>query len=603
MSDQSAVRPRSEVPAEHKWNAESVFETPQAWQEAFEALAADVPTIEAYKGRLGEGPGTLVEWFETLDGLMRRFGKLYVYALMSYFTDLGDQQAAAMAGQARGLMGQVLGATAFMDPEILAIGQDTIQQWAADDPRLETYDHYFDDLFRTQAHVRSAEVEELLGKAQAPFGMLQASSETLANSDLPIPPAQTSTGEVRQVTQGTIGKHLHSPDRTLRRTAYESYASAYRDFINTFASLYTGSVQKDVFVAQAHQFDTALEAALHPSNLPVEVFHNLVDTFQSHLPMWHRYWAVKRKALGVEKLYPYDIWAPLRADHPEVSYEQAVEWVAAGVGPLGPDYVNVLRRGALEQRWVDVYPNQGKRQGAFSFGQPGTYPFINMNFGNDVSGMSTLAHEFGHSMHSYFTWETQPSIYARYSMFVAEVASNFNQALVRAYLLESSDDEALQVALLEEAMDNFHRYFFIMPTLARFELEAHTRVEQGQPLSAEVLNELCADLFAEGYGDEVSYDREDIGVTWAQFSHLYVAYYTFQYATGISGAHALAARILREEPGAVEAYLGFLRSGSNGYPLDVLREAGVDLTTPRPVEEAFGVMEGYIDRLEELTAR
>ncbi len=284
----------------------------------------------------------------------------------------------------------------------------------------------------------------------------------------------------------------------------------------------------------------------------------------------------------------------------EVGFEQAFEWICAGLAPLGDEYVETLRAGAMEKRWVDRARNKGKRQGAFSSGAYDTQPFIMMSYADDVFSLSTLAHELGHSMHSLLTRKNQPYIYGRYSLFVAEVASNFHQAMVRDYLFRTEEDEDLQLALIEETMSNFHRYFFIMPTLARFELEMHQRVEQGAPVNARTMIDLTADLFNEGYGEEIVTDHDRSGITWAQFAHMYMNFYVYQYATGISGAHALADRVLAGEPGAAEAYVEFLSSGGSVYPLDALKAAGVDLTTPEPVEKAFGSLAEVVDRLEAL---
>jgi oligoendopeptidase F len=286
----------------------------------------------------------------------------------------------------------------------------------------------------------------------------------------------------------------------------------------------------------------------------------------------------------------------------QLTYEQCVDWVCDSLEPLGDEYVETVRRGCLEERWIDVYPNQGKMGGAFSAGSPGTHPFIVMSFDGTAVSLGTLAHELGHSMHSYLAWKTQPQISARYSLFVAEVASNFHQALLRAHLLDVVDDENLELAILEEAMANFHRYFFIMPTLARFEREMHERIEQGEGLTADLLEERMADLFGEAYGPNFEFDRERVGITWAQFSHLYAPFYVYQYATGISGAHALARGVLAGEHGAAERYLGFLSAGGSEYALDVLQKAGVDLTSPEPVEETFAVLASLVDRLEALAS-
>jgi oligoendopeptidase F len=359
-------------------------------------------------------------------------------------------------------------------------------------------------------------------------------------------------------------------------------------------------VKNNVFAMRARRHASTLEMALHGHNLPVEVFHNLIAVFKKNLPTWHRYWAVRRKALGVDALYPYDIWAPLTSSRPAISYEQGVKLICDGLAPLGQEYVETVRRGCLEQRWVDVYPCQGKAGGAFSSGAPGTYPFIMISYTDEVFSMSTLAHELGHSMHSTLTWQNQPILYSDYGMFVAETASNFHQAMVRAHLLETAQDPALLIAVIEEAMSNFHRYFFIMPTLARFELEMHQREERGEGMSADDMIELMADLFAEGYGDGVVVDRPRVGITWATFGHLYIDYYVFQYATGISAANALAQRVRSGGNAAAADYLALLKAGDSLYPIDALKVAGVDMTTPAPVEAAFAVLAGLVERLEGL---
>jgi len=402
------------------------------------------------------------------------------------------------------------------------------------------------------------------------------------------------------VTQGTLQKLLAGADREVRRTAWESYTDAHLAFKNTLATSLATSIKQNVFHMRVRRHRSTLEASLFENNIPVEVFHNLIATFRKNLPTWHRYWALRRRALGVDTLHPYDVWAPLTKDKPHVSYEQAVDWICEGLAPMGEDYVGVMRKGCLKDRWVDVYPNQGKRAGAFSSGRPGTHPFIVLSYNDNVFSLSTLAHELGHSMHSYLTWQNQPVIYSHYSLFLAEVASNFHQAMVRAHLLEQHTDPAFQISLIEEAMSNFHRYFFVMPTLARFELEIHERVERGKGLTADDMIGLMVDLFSEGYGGEVHVDHERVGITWATFGHLYRDYYVYQYATGISGAHALSKRILSGENGAVKDYLSFLKAGGSMYPLNALKMAGVDLTTPQAVEVTFNVLSGMVDKLEQL---
>ena len=594
------VRLRSEIPVEYTWNAESVFPTPQAWDEEIKQLKEDLPQIEKFRGHLGDSPETLVKAMETVSSLYQRAGKVLVYASLAHEVDTADQTAARRMGQVMGLFGQLQATISFIDPELLTVGQEKLNTWMQENPQLKVYEHYVENLFRLQAHVRSQEIEEVMGMLATPFSGTQQTASLMSDADFRFEPAVSSDGAQVPVTQGTYEEILAGSDREARRTAFESYTSTYLSFKNTLANNLATYFQQNVFNSRVRKYDSTLEASLYQNNIPVDVYHNMVETFKKNLPTWHRYWAIRRKALGVDTLHPYDIWAPLTAKREPVTFPQAIEWISAGLAPMGDEYVQVLRQGALKERWIDVYPNQGKSSAQFSSGFKGTSPFIFINYDDTIFSMSTLAHELGHSMHSYLTWQTQPFIYSDYSLFVAEVASNFHQAMVRAYLLDHSSDPEFQISVIEEAMSNFHRYFFIMPTLARFELEAYSRAERGQGLPAEDLNELMADLFAEGYGSEMGFDRSQVGITWATFGHLYANYYVFQYTTGISAANALSRRILSGQPNTVEHYLNFLKAGGSVYPLDALKMAGVDMTTPQPIEETFSVMSGLIDRLETL---
>ncbi len=598
----TAAQPRSAVPAERTWDAESVFPSVEAWEQELEALVAYLPRVERLKGKLADGAAVALEALAERDELTRRLGHVVTYAVVGYAVDTTDQEGVARYGRAQTVYGQVAAATSFVDPELLALGRARLDEWSEADPAFASYAHYLDDLFRRGEHVRSAEVEELLGLLEdahlGPFAVYSG----LTDSDLTFAAATSSSGDTTEVTQGSVETLLANPDRGLRRSAWESYADGYRSVRNTIAANYATAIKQDVFSARARRHESTRAASLHLSNIPVEMFDNLLATFERNLPTWHRFWRVRASLVGVDSLQPYDLWAPLGADPPPLAYEQCVDLICEALAPLGDEYVATVRRGCFEDRWVDVYPNQGKASGAFSAGAQGTRPFIVMSFDGTAVSLGTLAHELGHSMHSYLTWETQPQISSRYSLFVAEVASNFHQALLRAHLLETIADRELQLAVLDEAMANFHRYFFIMPTLARFEREAHERVERGEGLTAELLGERMADFFGEAYGPDFEFDRERVGITWAQFSHLYAPFYVYQYATGISGAHALARGVLAGEPGAAERYLDFLRAGDSDYPLEVLRRAGVDLTSPEPVEETFAVLASLVDRLEALAS-
>jgi oligoendopeptidase F len=599
MTDHSTPE-RSALPVESTWDSESVFASVEEWGAALDAVLSDLPGLEELAGRLAEGAEVTLDALVRRDDLMRRVGRVYLYPSLEYAVDTIDQDAVARLGRAQAVYARVFAAASFIDPELLALGRDQLSAWAEGNARFDPYAHYFDDLFRRGEHVRSSEVEELLGMLMDAHEGPSAIYGGLVDSDLSFAPAKGASGDTVEVTQGSILGLLASPDRELRRGAWESYADGYASVRNALAATYSSAIKQDVFGSTARRHESTLASALHLPNLPLEVLNNLLEAFERNLPTWHRYWRVRAALLDIDSVHTYDVWAPLGTDPPHLEYEQCVEWICESLAPLGDEYVSIVRRGCLEERWIDVYPNQGKMGGAFSAGVPGTRPFIVMSFDGTAVSLGTLAHELGHSMHSYLTWETQPQISAHYSSFLAEVASNFHQALLRAHLLRTITDRELQLTVLDEALANFHRYVFVMPTLSRFEREMHERIEGGEGLTADLLSERMADLFAEAYGPGFAVDRERDGITWAQFPHLYSPFYVYQYATGISGAHALARRVLDGEPGAVERYLDFLRAGDSAYPLDVLRSAGVDLASPEPVEETFAVLSSLVDRLEAL---
>jgi oligoendopeptidase F len=418
---------RSQIAADDTWDLASIFPTQAAWEAAVEQLKSTIADLARFRGRLGAGPAVLADWMEASERAEHLLGRIFCYASEQYATDTTNQQAGALESRAFSLAADTEAALAFAEPEMLAIGIDTLRRWLRDEPRLAHYGHYLDELEYQQTHLRSAEVEELLGQASDAFASATATHGILAEADVVFAPARGINGdEVFEVGQGSMDALLVHPDRGVRRTAWESYADAHLALKNTMANCMLTGVKQHVFMARARRYASALEASLGDNHIPTQIYYNVIETFRQNLAIWHRYWRLRRRALGYEHLHEYDIKAPLMQRQPEIPFQRAVDWVCAGLRPLGEAYVNTLRRGVLQERWVDWRPNKGKRAGAFSTGMPGTHPFVLMSYTEDIYGLSTLAHELGHSLHSYHTWEQQPYVYAHYSIFCAEVASNLN---------------------------------------------------------------------------------------------------------------------------------------------------------------------------------
>jgi len=595
---------RKDAPIDSTWNREAVFLTWKDWEADLKAALKELPELSEYNGRLKEGPGVLADWFELLGKHWQRMMILLEFAEWAQIVDSTDVAAKGYFGQAKALEGKFKGMTAFARPQLLEIGEELLD-WAEQEPRLRVYKHYLDNLLRLKAHQRNEEVEEILSMMSEPLdGVYQAATE-LADTDMAFRDAADSKGKVYPVYQANIDIALQDPDRERRRTAWESHSDGYLSMENTLASIYLANVKQWMILAQARGYDSVLAMKLSPTNLPLDVFHNLIDTFKKNLPTWHRYWDVKAKILGVDDLRPYDIWAPTVNNPPEIPYTQSVEWICEALKPLGDEYVSILQKGSLEGRWVDYAPNVEKRQNAASSLQVGHKPpFIYMSYDDSIIALSTLTHELGHSMHGVYTAENQPDVYNEYdsvSSTVGETPSNFHQAMTRAYLRElKANDRIFQLSLIDEAISNYHRYFFIMPTLARFEYEVYSRAAQSQPLTAVELKHIMQELFAEGYGETMRDDPARTGITWAQFLHLYEPFYTFQYAIGISAADALAAKILAGREGMVERYIEFIRAGGSLYTMDLFEVAGVDMSTSAPVEASFKELARLVDQLEAL---
>lgn len=594
----TAVLPRREVPIEETWDLASIFPTDDAWEAAFATADARLDELAPLRGHLADSPERLLAALRLSDDLYAEIAPISVYANLRRSEDATDTHSGEIADRAIGLMSRLGAALSFIQPEIAALSPETLAAWLEQEPGLEQYRAALDRISRLRAHVRSVEVEELLARAAEVTSASEIIQGVLEDGELPLGEITNADGETVRLAQGNLQRYLDSPNRRVRQEAWERSADAYLAFRNTFAASLAGAIKGDVFYARARGFNSALEAALAPDNIEPAVFHNLIDTVWRHFPVWQRYFRARRLLLGLPagEHHGYDLEAPL-ADAPAFPWQRGVDTILASLTPLGDAYVADVRRGMAE-RWVDRAANAGKGGGAFSSGVFGTEPFISMTYQDTLTSVSTLTHEIGHSMHSLLTWQHQPITYSDYGMSAAETASNFNQALMGAHMLSESDERDWTIAVIEERMANAMRYLFTMPILARFELAAHERIEAGQALSTEWMSQTLLGFYREAYGQEVVIDGPRMGITWARFPHLFSNFYVFQYGVGISAAAALADAVLTEGEPARERYLTFLRAGGSVDPIDALRAAGIDMSSPEPIERAFAILDGYIDRLE-----
>ncbi len=595
-----ALPQRSEVPEEQIWDIASIYPSDTAWDSAYQDAVGALPRLAQYAGRLGESASVLLEALHERDRQRTAVGRVREYAWMQANVDLGNQEAAARLQRATGLRSRFFAAASYFEPELLSIEPERLAAMGVASPPLATYAHYLDTLRRKRAYTQSSVVERVLASALDIAADHAVTYKVLVNAEIPFGDVSDAAGNRVTLAQGNVRALTANRDRGVRREAWEAYADGHLAFRNTIASSLISTFERNIFAARTRDYPSVLAAALDTSFLSRDVFDNLIATCRQRLPLWHRYWEVRRRVLGVDTLYGYDIDVPAVRSERVIPYAEGQKIVVAALAPLGDEYGGVLRRGLHEERWVDWSQNQGKLAGASSGGVYGTHPFLLLPYDNSLISVSALSHELGHSMHSYFSWQTQPRIYADYEDFIGEAAANVNQALVRAYLLATDDDPDFQLEVLGEAFAYFHRYLFLMPLLTRFETECHDRLERGEGLSADVMSGILVALFRESYGPSVTIDEARVGIMWAQFPHLFMNFYPYKYALGIAAASALVEMILQERAPAAARYMNFLRAGDSVYPLEALRIAGIDMASPEPVERAFDVLARMIDRMDML---
>ena len=589
---------REEIPQQYKWKMEDLYATNELWEADFEKLQKGIAEIKRFEGTLAESADNLLKMQMACDELNELAENVYVYANQRFHEDTGNSYYQGLASRAQMLLVQVSEATAYIEPEILNIPEEKLEEMMKAEGLLK-YETYFKRLLKRKEHILSKDMEELLaGVAEVAEGP-KDTFMMFNNADVKFPVITGEDGEPEEITHGKYIKLLESQDREVRKAAFMGLYGTYGKFKNTLAATYRANVKQSGFFAKARKYESSLQAALAGSAIPTEVYDSLIDSVHAHLPALHEYVKVRKEKLGVDELHMYDLYVPMvgEADK-KIPYEEAKEIVLKGLAPLGDDYLALLKKG-FDEGWIDVYENEGKRSGAYSWGAYGTHPYVLLNYSDTLNNVFTLAHEMGHALHSYHSDEAQEFIYAGYKIFVAEVASTCNEALLIHHLLENCKDKTEKAYLLNYFLEQFRGTLFRQTMFAEFEKIAHAKSEAGEPLTAETLCKIYYDLNKQYFGEDIVVD-EAIAMEWARIPHFYTPFYVYQYSTGFSAAIAISSKILKGEPGIVEKYKKFLSGGSSLDCIDLLKICDVDMTTKEPVEEALKVFEKTLKEFAEI---
>lgn len=593
------VPQRSDIQTKYTWDLGVFYEDDAAWEADFNLLKEGIAGFEQYRGKLAESPDHLLGALQLNDSLDVILSNLYVYAGLKLDEDQRRSEYQEMSGRIRGLYAQLSAANSFIEPEILAINNDKLLSWLNQHPELTVFRFYLENLIRSKEHILSQKEEEILALAgplaSSPgeiFGMIN-------NADIDYGTVVDEDGNEVALTKERYSKLLESRNRDVRRRVNEAYNQAYLNYENTLAATLASSVKKDWFYAQARKYNSCLEMALDGSNIPPDVFHNLIDAANSNLEPIHKWASLRKRILGVDTLYTYDLWAPLldreSTDYP---YDEAVRIVLDGVKPLGTKYCNDLAKG-FDSRWVDVYETEGKESGAYCWGSGTSHPVVLLNYNNTLNYVFTVAHEMGHAMHHEYTRLNEPNLYAGHYTFTAEVASTVNEALLIKKMLDNTTDRDDRIELLIHYIEQIIGTFYTQVMFSEFEMAIHDRVEEGGAISADFLRETYRNIYQKYWGPELVIDEiNDLGGM--RIPHFYSQFYVYQYATCYAAAQALSHRILNDEPGALDAYHNFLATGRSKYPVDILRDAGVDMTRPEPITRTIDLLGELVDEVERL---
>ncbi len=597
-STMSKTIKRSEVSPENAWNLQDLFADQAAWDQEFQDIKKLAQKASEFQGKL-DNAEVIRDCFKLEDDISFKLERVYVYAHLHHDEDTAEATYQALSQKAKKLNVEVSEALSFVTPEILAQPEEKLDQYIAD-PTLAPYRFTLQEMKREKAHILSKSEEALLAQvgtlSQAPQNIFSM----LNNADLKFPNIKDEHGNEVELTHGSYIQYLENPNREVRERAFKAVYDTYARNKNTIAASLSANVNKNIFYSRVRKYPSVLEMSLYGDNIPKEVYTNLVDTIHESLPLLHRYMKLRKKLLGVDELHMYDLFAPLVKEYKwDITFDEAKAMTVEGLKPLGKEYLDVLKKG-YSDRWIDVYENENKRTGAYSWGAYGTHPYVLLNHKDNLNSMFTLAHEMGHALHSYFSDEALPYRDAQYTIFLAEVASTTNEALLMDYLLKHATDPKQKMYLLTYYADQFRTTVFRQTMFAEFEKIIHERAEQGESLTPQALSDIYYELNMKYHGDGMTVDK-DIAMEWARIPHFYNSFYVYKYATGFSAATSFSKQILEEGQPAVDRYLGFLKSGGSDFSINILKKAGVDMSSPKPIREAMSVFESLIEEMEKLT--
>ena len=593
------TKTRDQIDPKYKWKIEEMYPDEEQWKSDYKTVEDKAKDFMAYSGRLGESPQIFLEAMQKKDNIWQLLERVFTYARMRKDEDNRVTKYQAMSDKAGTLMAKAASYMSFFTPELLEIPEEKLRGFLASEEGLKIYGHAIDDILREKAHVLSKTEENLLAQMSEITGATNDVFTMINNADIKFGSIIDEDGDEVEVTHGRYIGFMESHDRRVRKDAYEHMYKAFGDLKNTLATTYNYNTKTDVITARIRKYGSAREAALSGDNIPVSVYDNLIDTVNSRLDALHRYVDVRRKALKLDEVHMYDMYVPLvEMPKEETSYEKALDIMREGLAPLGNRYLDKMNEG-LAAGWIDVYENEGKTSGAYSFGSYDSMPYILLNYNKKLKDVFTIAHEMGHSMHSYFTRKSQPFVYGGHSIFTAEVASTVNESLLMHHLIGKCTDPEEKKYLLNLYIEEFRTTLFRQTMFAEFEKLTHEAVENGEVLTPEWLCEEYAKLNRKYYGDNVVHDSQ-IAVEWARIPHFYRAFYVYKYATGYSAATAISSKILKEGPAARNAYIEFLHTGESDYPIELLKIAGVDMGTPEPVVQAMDAFEKLVEEFEKL---